>query len=135
MRRGVGGEYAVDSASSEQGGPPETVQIWTHSEFDYLMHFALLARDEAAHATDGIFDAALLPGRIGIAEERLNIDAMERAVACELGAVVEGDGLAQVRRQRFEERQQVLGDVRWALLGGLVASRMRLWRSCTARTA
>src|SRR6266404_5898041 len=48
-----------------------------------------VARNEAAHAANGIFDAALLPRRIGIAEEGLNIDAMEPMM--ELGAVVEGD--------------------------------------------
>jgi len=76
-----------------------------------------LTRNEAAHAANGIFDAALLPRRIGIAEEGLNIDAMEPMMACELGAVVEGDGPAQVRRQHFEERQQLFGDRLCGLIG------------------
>src|SRR5436305_12920556 len=53
------------------------------------------ARDEAAHPADGIFDTALLPGRVGIAEEGLDREVMQREVAGELGSVVEGDGMAQ----------------------------------------
>jgi hypothetical protein len=57
-----------------------------------------LARDEAAHAADGVLDAALLPRRIWIAEEGFDPEAVESAVACELGAIVEGNGLAQALR-------------------------------------
>src|SRR6266478_7594727 len=56
-----------------------------------------LTRNEAAHAANGIFDAALLPRRIGIAEEGLNIDAMEPMMAC--------------------ERQQLFGDRLCGLIG------------------
>src|SRR6266852_2976036 len=51
-----------------------------------------LARDETAHASDGVFDTALLPGRVGIAEEGLDCEPMQVAMAGEFGAVVEGDG-------------------------------------------
>src|SRR5205085_10067625 len=47
------------------------------------------AGDEAAHSTDGIFDAALLPGGVGIAEEGLDREVMQREVAGELGCFVE----------------------------------------------
>jgi hypothetical protein len=53
------------------------------------------ARDVAAHAADGIFDAALLPRRVGIAEESLDIVGVELVVARKLGSVVERDGSAQ----------------------------------------
>ena len=53
------------------------------------------ARDEAAHTTDGVFDAALLPGRIGIAEEGFDGEVVKQLMSGELGAVVEGNGLAQ----------------------------------------
>src|SRR5262245_65774457 len=39
-----------------------------------------LARDEAAHATDGIFDATLLTGGVGIAEESLDGVEVEHMV-------------------------------------------------------
>src|SRR5262249_52356123 len=51
-----------------------------------------LSRDEAAHATDGIFDAALLPGRIRIAKEGFDGEAVKQAMTGELGAIVEGHG-------------------------------------------
>jgi hypothetical protein len=76
-----------------------------------------LAGDETAHATDGIFDSALLPGRIRIAEERLEIDPVERTMACELGTVVEGDRAAQMRGQCFEYRQKMVGDGLCGLVG------------------
>ena len=41
--------------------------------------------------------APLLPGGSGIAEEGLYAQGMEAVVAGELGAVVEGDGLAPLR--------------------------------------
>ena len=74
------------------------------------------AWDEAAHTTDGVFDTALLPGRVGIAKEGFDGEAMKQPMTGELGAIVEGDGLAQPRRQVFEERAQMRGDA----IGGLV---------------
>jgi len=75
-----------------------------------------LARDEAAHTTDGIFDATLLPGGVGIAEESLDGEAVKHTMTGELGAIVEGHGLAQPRGQAFEERVQMRGDA----IGGFV---------------
>ena len=61
------------------------------------------AREVAAHAADGVFDAAFLPRFVGIAEESGKAKALLKKVMLgELGAVVEGDGLAQGGRQRFE---------------------------------
>src|SRR5213079_1914883 len=65
-----------------------------------------LARQEAAHAPDGILDAAFLPRGIGIAEECLDRQAMQLVMMSELGSVVEGDGLPQPSRQTCEQ----LGD-------------------------
>ena len=53
------------------------------------------AGHEAPHPADGILDAALLPGSVGVTEEGLDGEAMQRQVIGELGAVVEGDGLTQ----------------------------------------
>jgi hypothetical protein len=75
-----------------------------------------LAREEAAHSTDGVLDAALLPGGIGITEERLDGKPMELLMARELGAVVEGDGLPQLWRQAGEEPEEMARDTS----GGLV---------------
>src|SRR5262245_13378303 len=66
-----------------------------------------LARNEAAHATDGVLDATLLPGRIGVAEEGPNGEPMELLMTGELGAVVEGDGLAQRWRHAGEEPDEM----------------------------
>ena len=55
------------------------------------------ARQVAAHSSDGVFDAAFLPGRVGVAEEGLEAELVELVVAGELGAVVEGDGLSHGR--------------------------------------
>jgi hypothetical protein len=54
-----------------------------------------LARKKPAHPSDGILDAALLPGGVGVAEEGLEPDLVQLEMARELGAVVEGNGLAQ----------------------------------------
>ena len=54
-----------------------------------------LAGQEAAHPADRVLDAALLPGSVAIAEEGCDRQPMQRAVASELGAVVEGDGPAE----------------------------------------
>src|SRR5487761_705376 len=71
----------------------------------------------AAQATDGVFDAALLPGFVGVAEEGGNTQALgELVMGGELGAVIEGDGLTQGRRQRCEPLQEVIDDG----LGGLI---------------
>src|SRR5207244_10648627 len=74
------------------------------------------AWDEAADTTDGVFDTALLPGRVGIEKEGFDGEAMKQPMTGELGAIVEGDGLAQPRRQVFEERAQMRGDA----IGGRV---------------
>ena len=74
------------------------------------------ARDEASHSADGVFDAAFLPRGVGIAEEGLQIEAVQAGVACELGAVVEGDCSAQLRWDGPEQLLDQLGDE----VGGLV---------------
>jgi hypothetical protein len=69
-----------------------------------------LARDEAAHAADGIFDAAFLPGRVGIAEESLHQEALQGKMRSELGAVVEGDGLTHRLWQGLEQAHEMACD-------------------------
>jgi hypothetical protein len=61
-----------------------------------------LAGDEAAHSADRILDATLLPGRVGITEESLDRQIMQDEMAGELGAVIEGDGLAKWLRHGGE---------------------------------
>ena len=57
----------------------------------------------AAHATDGVFDAAILPRLVGVAEEGGEAEGRgEWVMLGELGAVIEGDGRAQGGRQRGE---------------------------------
>src|SRR5439155_16162031 len=63
-----------------------------------------------SHAADGVFDAALLPGAMGIAEEGLHTElGVELMVESELGAIVEGDGLAQRVGQELEPGEKLLG--------------------------
>jgi hypothetical protein len=71
---------------------------------------------EASHSADGVFDAALLPGRVGITEESTDGEAVQRAMSCKLGAVVEGDAFAQLRRQWFEQPDEMSCDS----IGGFV---------------
>lgn len=56
----------------------------------------------SAQAGVSVFDAAFLPWGMGIAEVGLQAERVEVEVACELGAVVEGEGPAQMRGQEFE---------------------------------
>src|SRR4051812_1764766 len=72
-----------------------------------------------AHASDGVFDAAFLPGGVGVAEEGLDGEGVELVVAGELGSVVEGDGLAHGRGQRGEQLGDGFGDGACGLSGGL----------------
>jgi len=76
-----------------------------------------LARDEAAHAADGVFDAALLPGRMRIAEEGLDGEAVQQQMTGELGAVVEGNGLSQALWQGGEQADEMAGDATRHLAG------------------
>jgi len=93
------------------------------------------AREVAAHAADGVFDAAFLPRFVGIAEEGGEAEVLgELVVGGELGAVIEGEGLAQGRGEGLEESEQAVGDG----LGGFVGRARRSSReerSCTTRTA
>jgi len=74
-----------------------------HCEIGFAGH-------EAAHPSDGILDAALLPGRVGITEEGVDRQAVKPMVACELGTVVEGDGLAQRLREAAEQPEEMAGN-------------------------
>jgi hypothetical protein len=57
-----------------------------------------------SHASNGILDAAFLPGGMGVAEEGLEAEAtVEPVMLGELGAVVEGDGLSQLAGQVGEQ--------------------------------
>ena len=76
-----------------------------------------LARDEATHPADGVFDASLLPGRVGIAEEGLDRKTVQRQMTGELGAIVEGHGLSQALGQGGEQAHEMAGDPNSDLAG------------------
>ena len=63
-----------------------------------------------AQSSMSVFDAAFLPGRVGIAEVGLESGGMEQEVSCELGSVVEGKCLSQVFRDHPEQAKKMLGD-------------------------
>src|SRR3954452_25320277 len=59
-----------------------------------------VARQEAANATVGVLDGALLPGGVRVAEVSLHREvAAEDGIRAELGPAVEGDGPAGVLGQ------------------------------------
>jgi hypothetical protein len=66
---------------------------------DFLVGDAVdvdVARQPAPESAIGVFDAALLPGGIGVAEPCRHVaHVSQQAVLGEDGVVVEGDGLAQ----------------------------------------
>ncbi len=65
----------------------------------------------ASEASNGVFDAPFLPRRAWVAEVGLDVEqSIELLVSVELGAVVEGDGLAEVWREGFEHLDEALGD-------------------------
>src|SRR5262245_34285358 len=67
------------------------------------------ARQGSAQASDGVLDAAFLPGAVGIAEEGLDTEhGCEVIVLGELGPVVESDGLAQFGWQELEPGEESL---------------------------
>src|SRR5579883_2346996 len=76
-----------------------------------------LAGHEAPHPADGVFDAALLPGGVRIAEEGLDGEAVQGQMTGELGAVVEGHGLPQALWQGSEQAGEMAGDANGNLAG------------------
>ena len=68
------------------------------------------------HAADCVFDAAFLPGRMGIAEVGLEGQAIELPMAGELGAVVESDGLTQGLWKESEDVGESIGDEAGSLI-------------------
>ena len=66
-----------------------------------------LAGQGPAQAADGMFDPALLPGGVRVAEERLDAESMKVVMAGEFGAIVEGDGLAAVGGSGARRRARV----------------------------
>jgi len=63
---------------------PEQALIAERSQISF-------SRQPSTHATNGILDATLLPGRMGIAEKGPHRQLMESVVVSELGAVIESD--------------------------------------------
>ena len=76
------------------------------------------AREVAAQAADRIFDAAFLPGLVGVAEESEQAEASgEVMMQGELGAVVESAGLAQGGGKGLEELLEAIEDGLSGLVG------------------
>ena len=92
-------------------GADEIVEalVWERCEVGF-------ARDEATHAADRILDTALLPGGVGVAEEGLEGQPVQGTVARELGAIIEGDGLAQLRWHALEQPDEMASNA----VGGFV---------------
>ena len=93
------------------------------------------AGEDFAHPADGVLDTALLPGSVRIAEEGRDREGVELVVACELGAVVEGDGLAHLAREGGEQLGDGFCDGGCGLAEVWTAKRTREARSWRARMA
>ncbi len=66
---------------------------------------------EAAHTTDRVFDAALLPGRVGVTKPSRNAKPSgEEIVLAELGSVIEGHGVAGMGRHGDHQGTEIVGD-------------------------
>src|SRR5271166_81411 len=66
---------------------------------------------EAAQTANRVFDAALLPWRVRVAEPGLDAKPpAQEIVLAELRSVIEGDGLAPARGQRFHQGAEIVGD-------------------------
>ena len=94
-----------------------------------------LARQGAAQAADGVLDAALLPGRMGLTEEGLEAERMEGIMPRKLRPVIEGDRLAPRGGQGREEGGDGVGDRRGGFAGGRAAISRREWRSWRVKMA
>src|SRR5579863_67568 len=65
----------------------------------------------AAQTTNRVFNAALLPRRVGVTEPGSDAKALvEEIVFAELGSVIEGDGLTQVGGHGFHHGAEIVGD-------------------------
>src|ERR1700749_217735 len=73
--------------------------------------------DESTHSSDRVFDAALLPGRVGIAEEGVDRQAAQGEMASELGAIVEGDGLSKWLWHGAKQIDEMASDPVGSLVG------------------
>src|SRR5262249_34464821 len=69
-----------------------------------------LSGKEATQSTDGVLDTSLLPGRVRVAEEGLDVEGVQAAMASKLGSIIEGEGLPKRRGQSGEEGKKLLGD-------------------------
>src|SRR5690242_17586876 len=87
---------------------------------------------EAAKPTNRVLDRALLPRAMCVAEEGFDAELVDQQlVASELGAVVEGDGVAHSRVEGFEPGDQPLGSREGSLsglLGGQQGARLAFQR-------
>ena len=92
------------------GNELSEASVWERCEVGFAGH-------EAAHSSDGVFDTALLPGRVGIAEEGADRQAVQLMMAGEFGAVVEGDGLTQLLGQSAEQIEEMTGNAVSGLAG------------------
>ena len=81
-------------------------------------HQVGLAGQGPAQAADGVFDAALLPGRVGLTEEGFEAERMEGIMPRKLRPVIEGDRLAPRGGQGREEGGDGVGDRRGGFAGG-----------------
>ena len=74
------------------------------------------AWEGASETSYGVFDAALLPRRVGVAEEGVDT---ELVVECELGAIVDGEAFPEDLRDGVEEP----GEVKLCAGGGSIGRR------------
>src|SRR6185369_1907221 len=117
-KRGCGFTFEVQQFEEDLGGRPEAealsrrVVIGCDEGIEKLVVDGVevgSARQGSAQSTDGVFDGALLPGAMGVAEEGPDAELVgEDVMLSELGAVVEGDGLAQPPIESLEPGNELI---------------------------
>ena len=69
------------------------------------------SRQLAGQTTKGVFDAALLPRRVRVAEPGLDAEpSAQQIVFTELRSVIERHGLTHTRGHRFHHGAEIIGD-------------------------
>ena len=76
-----------------------------------------LAGNKAAHPSNGVFNTALLPRRVRVAEEGVDREAVQRTMAGEFGPIVEGDALTQQWRHHGKQIDEMTSDAAGCLAG------------------
>src|SRR5208282_6904306 len=105
-------EYLIGCFEAEAFSGGVVVAIEELDEMVLLQDIEVgFSGEQATQTTDSVFDAALLPGRVCVAEPRADSElSSEQIVLAELGAIVEGHGAAGAGREPPRHGAEIRGD-------------------------